>query len=201
MSSEGPADRFGRPISSSTSGSPGTNETSDHVGLLSVEGSRIVLEQYRLAVEMAAEISTRRQAANSFYIALISAFAALQWLPETKATETKATSGVGFTLSAVAVCVCIIWWVTLHSYRMINIAKWDVIEYLETKLPEQPFTLEGQKLGRKRKPSSAKEANSAPPADRSFAITTVEIAVPIVVGLIFLWLAASSLLEFITART
>ena len=142
----------------------------------------IVLEQYKLAVEMAAGISNRRQAANSFYIALISALGALQSLPEETIKSRQA-------LSAMAVCVCAIWWVTLRSYRMINIAKWDVIEDLETKLPEQPFTCEGKKLGRKR---SSAEGSSR---DSSFALTKVEIAIPIVVSVIFLWLMASPLLD------
>jgi hypothetical protein len=38
---------------------------------------KLLFEQYKLAVEMAQGISDRRQTANSFYIALISAFGIL----------------------------------------------------------------------------------------------------------------------------
>jgi len=58
--------------------------------------------------------------------------------------------------------------------------KWEVIYELENKLPAAPFRLEDEKLG----------------SGRSFALTKLELAIPLLVGLTFLLLAARPLLEW-----
>jgi hypothetical protein len=92
------------------------------------EKTAAVVEQYKLAVEMADRISSRRGTANGFYF--------------TAASALLATSE-GFTLGVAAVAgmaLSIAWWLQLTSYRNLSAAKWEVIGKLETQLPVKPFT-------------------------------------------------------------
>lgn len=137
---------------------------------------RLPFEQYKLAVEMAAGISARRQNANSFYIGLISALSALYTLIERDLPLSK-WSTLGRVMLLIPVVVCWLWGSTVYSYRRINIAKWDVIYGLEKTLPHAPFKSEAEKLGKK-----------------VFALTKLELAAPILIGLVYLLLAVSALL-------
>jgi hypothetical protein len=53
----------------------------------------VLLEQYKLALEAAARMSARRQDANNFYIAVISAFGALYSLLEKAPGFTRSVGG------------------------------------------------------------------------------------------------------------
>jgi hypothetical protein len=58
-----------------------------------VEQQDIVFQQYKLAVEMATGLSARRQAANNFFIGLVSGFGALYSLLEKSGRSTKPAYG------------------------------------------------------------------------------------------------------------
>src|SRR5262249_10171139 len=128
---------------------------------------KLVFEQYKLAVEMAAGISARRQAANSFFIGLVSGFGILNSLLDKPKADLRA-------LLILPICLCVVWWLTLYSYRRINKAKWEVIYELEEKLPKQPFTREDHLLnlqhGEQPKDSMRRQARS-PAGSRSFSLT------------------------------
>jgi hypothetical protein len=86
-----------------------------------------VLDQYKLAVEMADRVSGRRGAANGFYLTAASALLAT-------------SEGLSLAIAAVAgMALSIAWWTQLTSYRNLNAAKWKVIGDLENKLSAQPF--------------------------------------------------------------
>ena len=98
-----------------------------------------LLDQYKLAVEMADRVSARRATANSFFVtvqsALITAFGFAkddQW-----------------PLSAVGIVVAAAWWLSLRSYRMLNSAKFEVINKMEERLPAAPLKDEWGVLDRK----------------------------------------------------
>jgi hypothetical protein len=152
--------------------------------------SAVLFEQYKLAVEMAAHMSTNRQEANKFFIALISAFGGLYTLFE-KTRSLLAQSTWEAILPILAVCWCFVWWVTIRRYRRLNIAKWNVIEKLELKLPDAPFTLEKEELRK------LAENIEEPLAPGSFGFTKIEGIMPILVGLMFLLLAARPLLDLL----
>jgi hypothetical protein len=98
---------------------------------LSDELPAAYLDQYKLAVEMADRVSARRGAANTFFLTVNTALAAvlggkeLRWY--------VAVAGVAFAIS---------WWALLRSYRALNTAKWTVIVELERRLPAHPFAQE-----------------------------------------------------------
>lgn len=144
----------------------------------------ILFEQYKLAVEMAAGISARRQAANTFFIGLVSSLGAFDAL-----VANPTGSARGHVLLILPICWCVIWWLTIQSYRRINIVKWEVIEELEASLPARPFTSEGEKL-------ESISSQRRPLRQGSFAFTKLEAVIPILVGFIFLLLAARPLLEW-----
>jgi len=158
----------------------------------------ILLEQYKLALEMAVHMSNTRQDTNNFYIALVSAFGGLYTLLD-KAPPSYTRSTWEDTLPILAVFWCIAWWFALQSYRRINLAKWDVIYRLESQLQgDIPFKLEEIKL--KQIVQSKRGERQQLPSAGTFAFTKIERVIPILVGLIFLLLAARPVLELLGAH-
>lgn len=122
-----------RPSSTGSSADPAPDATSTE------------LELYKLAVEMADRISSRRGTANNFFLAvhagIITAVAAL--LP----SGGTATLPVASTFIAVAgVALSAAWWLSLRSYRDLNSAKFKVILQMEARLPIALFGDEWQFL-------------------------------------------------------
>lgn len=97
-------------------------------GTLTLNADRsVILEQYRLAVEMADRVSLRRGTANSFYFTVSSAL-----LATAESLSLPIAAGAG-------VLLCGAWWFQLRSYRTLSAAKWTVIGKLEAGLPTHPF--------------------------------------------------------------
>lgn len=147
----------------------------------------IWFEQYKLAVDMAAQISSKRQDANKFYISLVSIFGILQkLLPSSFHNSSPSlTPGVWQTmLPLLGACWCCVWWLTILRYRRINQAKWAVIYELEAILPSKPFISEKAELRRMATKKTAETDNRG-----SFALTQLELTIPIFVGFTFLLLA------------
>lgn len=87
----------------------------------------VIVDQYKLAVEMADRISARRGAANGFYFTAASALLAT-------------SEGLSLAIAAIAgMALSIAWWMQLTSYRNLNAAKWKAIGDLEGRLPAHPF--------------------------------------------------------------
>jgi hypothetical protein len=100
------------------------------------------LEIYKLLVEMADRVSQRRQAANNFYLSvntfLVGGSAFLKTLTPDVVTL------VIVTIAGLAICV--LWCQNIQSYKTLNEAKFKVINEIETRLAEQPFSAEWQRL-------------------------------------------------------
>jgi hypothetical protein len=91
-----------------------------------------VLDQYKLAVEMADRVSGRRGAANGFYLTAASALLAT-------------SEGLSLAVAAIAgMALSLAWWAQLTSYRNLNAAKWKVIGNLEKELSAQPSLTSGR---------------------------------------------------------
>jgi hypothetical protein len=101
-----------------------------------------LLEQYKLCVEMADRISTRRSQANTFYISLLSAMLAILSL----VIERKLYSGSQSTLllftSMLGSALCLTWYVNIESYKQLNSMKYQVINEMEKQLPFPCYTRE-----------------------------------------------------------
>lgn len=102
------------------------------------------LEIYKLIVEMADRMTARRAGANSFFLAVNAALATLVGLfGSSKDGDVTRFAAWGVIAGAAAgVVLAISWWMLLRYYRRLNGAKFDVINNIETRLPEQPYTQE-----------------------------------------------------------
>lgn len=97
----------------------------------------IILEQYKLYVEMADRISARRSLTNTFFLTLNTAiFAAIGALWKDKLTFPVWL--LVFPLVAIVV-QCGAWFLLVRSYRQLNSAKYTVIGVLEERLPASPY--------------------------------------------------------------
>lgn len=106
----------------------------------------IILELYKTAVEMADRTSARRAGANSFFLTLNTALAAVVGIVSSSRKppphgNVPTFDAYGLVLTAIAgVVLAFVWWALLRYYRRLNGAKFDVINKLEEKLPAHPYT-------------------------------------------------------------
>ena len=110
------------------------------------------LELYKTAVEMADRVSARRAGANSFFVTLNTALAAIVGIVSAARKppphgNIPSFDAFGLCVTAAAgVVLAIVWWALLRYYRRLSRAKWDVINRLEKRLPASPFTDEWTEL-------------------------------------------------------
>ena len=141
------------------------------------EDRSLLLEQYKLATEMADRVSARRGTANGFYFTVNSGL-----LAASESLGLALASGAGLVLAAA-------WWLQLRSYRNLNAAKWQVISQLEESLPAQPFADEWGILKRDLLEQQAEEhkwlARSLQPLARYAELSLVEQVVPALFFVLF----------------
>lgn len=109
-----------------------------------------VLDIYKLAVEMADRVSSRRATANAFFLTVNTGLVAVAGLFPSNSGPwaLRATCLAGAVL---AFC----WFLLLRNYRELNKAKFKVINAIEHEyLPVQPFRDEWIKLGNSDEPIS-----------------------------------------------
>lgn len=123
------------------------------------------LEIYKLAVEMADRISARRAAASSFFLTTQSALIAL----------VGATSLDDWAFALPGLLLALTWWLLLRSYRLLNSAKFQVIQGMESQLPASPFQAEWDLLD----PADKKWR------ERYFELGLIERVVPLAFATVF----------------
>lgn len=132
-----------------------------------------ILEQYKIYVEMADRISTRRNLANVFFLTLNTlCITAIGFLLE-KISLVNPKWVILFPLIGVLV-LCLIWWWLLRSYRDLNSAKYKVIGHLEKRLPSSPYWS-----------AEWKELGEGIDYCKYLPLTALEIMVPIIFALIY----------------
>ncbi|MGP3974140.1 RipA family octameric membrane protein [Streptomyces sp. 8N114] len=105
-----------------------------------------VLEQYKLCVEMADRVSSRRSLTNTFFLSLNSLIAA----GAAGLSDNVGRAPVWMLVGALVVLItqCAAWFVIIRSYRQLNAAKFAVIGALEERLPAFAYSrAEWQALG------------------------------------------------------
>lgn len=123
------------------------------------------LEIYKLYVEMADNISERRQSANSFFLTLNSAIVALIGYVNLSSNNTVQTSF--FWLVAVSgMILSFLWYRLIRSYKDLNSGKFKVIHAIEKQLPLRPYDAEWTALGRGKR------------SDLYLPFTNIEVYVP-----------------------
>ena len=104
-----------------------------------------LFEQYRICVEMADRVSSRRMLANSFFAGVHTTLAvAYTVLLKEKVLEPSLLIFVPF---VALILLCYLWWEVVKSYRQLNSGKYKVVLALEQMLPVAPYHAEWIALG------------------------------------------------------
>lgn len=108
--------------------------------------NELLIEQYKLYVEMADRVSTRRAETNRFYTTLLAGLLAVLSIIIEKSDFTGiiniALTGIGF----LGIALCIVWYTNISSYRQLNSGKFKVINEMEKQLPFCCYSTEWQIL-------------------------------------------------------
>lgn len=97
----------------------------------------LLLAQWQTCVEMANSISQRRDTMNNIFITLnLAIMAAVSVVWNIKS----------ILILAAGIVVCILWILFIRNYKLLNTAKFEVINDIEKELPCQPFNNEWDKL-------------------------------------------------------
>ncbi len=103
-----------------------------------------VLEMYKMTVEMADRVSQRRQAANSFYLSISTAFLSALYL--FRPSDLDIVSSL--LVSICGISLCLLWLRNIVSYKDLNAGKFVVIHALEKRLGCAPYKAEWEYLRR-----------------------------------------------------
>ncbi len=106
---------------------------------MELDDKQIILEQYRIYSDSKERFIDRHFTSNKFFlvlniIILIAIYILTTLTPQYSPVIVMCVLGVATTL---------MWWMSIDSYQMLIKVKYaKVLEYLETKLPEQPYKKE-----------------------------------------------------------
>ena len=168
------------------------------------EDTSTILELYKTTVEMADRTSARRAGANSFFLTLNTALAAVVGIASSARKppphgNLPAFDAFGLVLTAIAGAVlALAWRALLRYYRRLNWAKFDVINKLEKRLPAQPFSDEWAILHPIPPPGEAKPSRWTRWWRRKVnhhEATVVEQVVPLVFVAIYIALAVRVIVQ------
>lgn len=143
--------------------------------------SEHMLEQYKLYVEMADRVSSRRAQANRFYISLLSTLLALISIVFSIGALSEILIKTLVAIAILGMILCALWWVNIRSYRQLNSGKFKIIHEMEKELPFAAYDREWEILGR------GKEAR------KYLQLTRVEQWVPPIFAVLYLLLLLYSI--------
>lgn len=143
--------------------------------------TKYVIEQYKLYVEMADRVSTRRSQTNSFYITLLSALMVIISFIVTKNICSVIMNIIYLSYGILGITLCLLWILNIKSYKQLNSGKFKVIAEIEHKLPLQLFKREWEILG------GGKDRK------KYFKLTKIEMYIPLVLLIPYLLIIIYSL--------
>ncbi len=139
-----------------------------------------LLKQYEIYVEMADRTSARRGETNKFYVTLLTGFLALialafekSWFQQYQNQVLIVAAGLGFGL-------CVLWFLNIRSYKLLNASKYKVIHQIEQRLPYACFDCEWSELG---------EGKSV---RKYIPMSHIELCVPVLLAIPYLLLLVCS---------
>lgn len=110
-----------------------------------------LLDQYKLYVEMADRISSRRQTANSFFLSINTALIGLLGYFSTN-NPPQPDNSFNWMIAAAGITLSCLWYKMIQSYRNLNTAKFKIIHEIEKLLPLSPYDAEWEVAGRGESP-------------------------------------------------
>lgn len=133
------------------------------------EDKELLLNQWQTCVDMANSVSQRRDNMNNIFITLnlaIMAAVSITW-------DIKSL----FILIA-GITICILWILNIRNYKLLNTAKFNVINSIEEKLPSAPFKDEWQFL------KNSKKYMDSTTLERILPITFIILYIAAVIAII-----------------
>lgn len=133
------------------------------------EDKELLLNQWQTCVDMANSVSQRRDNMNNIFITLnlaIMAAVSITW-------DIKSL----FILIA-GITICILWMLNIRNYKLLNTAKFNVINSIEEKLPSAPFKDEWQFL------KNSKKYMDSTTLERILPITFIILYIATVIAII-----------------
>ena len=112
-----------------------------------------LLEQYKLYVEMTDRIGQRRDQSNRFYATIVSALVALLAILARLGAFDVVWAGALLAAGIFGAILSVIWILNIRSYRVLNAAKFDIINDIERQLPYAGYTKEWELLRPKDAPA------------------------------------------------
>jgi len=150
-----------------------------------------------MAVEMADRVSSRRMMANGFFLTLNTTLASILGYMYDKLAEDK--RAVLIFMPAVGIVLAVTWYFNIRSYKRLNRAKYEVINEMEKDLPYQSFSDEWERL--KGKPDQGETTGMRKRwlkyKDRYTDLTNIEGTVPIVFGVIYIFVLVGAIFKVI----
>lgn len=99
---------------------------------------KLLFEQYKLYVEMANDVSERRDKTNKFYVTLMSLLLTVFGI-----ISSITKDSILFIIPLlIMIFFNIVWMKNIESYSTLNRGKFDVINEIEKQLPAKGFTIE-----------------------------------------------------------
>lgn len=96
----------------------------------------LILEQYRIYSDAKEKFIDRQFNSNRFYLVLNLVILVVSYVLATLFPQ----YGPIVILCVIGIAISLLWWLNIDSYQtLIKIKYAKVLEYLETKLPEQPY--------------------------------------------------------------
>ena len=96
----------------------------------------LILEQYRIYSDAKEKFIDRQFTTNKFYLVLNLVILVTAYILATLTPQYQPV----IVLCVIGFAVTLMWWMNIDSYQMLIKVKYaKVLEYLETKLPEQPY--------------------------------------------------------------
>lgn len=145
--------------------------------------SEHMLEQYKLYVEMADRVSSRRAQTNRFYISLLSILLALLSIVASIGAFSEILDIILLAMAILGIILCALWWVNIRSYSQLNSGKFKVIHEMEKELPIAAYDKEWEILGRGKQ------------AGKYLQLTRVEQWVPLLLSIPYLLLLVYSVVR------
>ena len=106
------------------------NKIENKVEKLETDNTEYFLTQWSVCLEMANAVSQRRDTMNNLFVTLhLAIVSAISF----DFIETS------ISLMVVGIACCLAWFFFIRNYRLLNKAKFEVINKLEEKLPVKPF--------------------------------------------------------------
>ncbi|AUX09934.1 small integral membrane protein [Halalkaliarchaeum desulfuricum] len=98
-----------------------------------------LIDQYTTYVDTTLNVSNRRMRNNRFYVLLLSGtLAVVSVLADTQIIEE-----VGLLIAGLlGLALCILWYLSIVSYKQLNSGKYEIIQAMEKDLPAEPFANE-----------------------------------------------------------